>query len=648
MHMIRKTFLCVFTLFFFFGVEQASAQRCYWQQHIDYRMSVRLDVVTNRLSGISHIVYDNHSPDTLHRVFFHLYWNAFQPGSMMDVHSREAGKIVLGLNEQGDSVRDWDPRVRDRIAHLSPGEIGYDSVTVLRMDGRPQKMIYHETILEIPLDKAIPPGGTATFDLSFKCQVPLQIRRSGRDNAEGVRYSMSQWYPKMCEYDFRGWHPTPYVAREFYGVWGNYDVRITLDRRYVIGASGYLQNPGEIGYGYEDPGTVVRRPAGPTLTWHFLAPDVHDFMWAADPDYVHLSAIADNQAHTVIHVLYKRDSAQDAAWHELLKAAIRVLPFIEKQFGPYPFRQYSFIQGGDGGMEYPMGTLIKTASLGAAFHEWMHSWYQMMMGTNESMVPWMDEGFATYAEGKVTDYYDHVFADSVFKNDPAGRKATLEKLDTSLPRGESGAYRGYFYLLSTGLAEPMTTHADHYQTNLAYEENAYSKGAVFLEQLGYIVGDSVLHQILLAYYKQWRFKHPDANDFIRVAEKVSGLQLDWYVEYWINTTKTIDYGIGGVNSNGKTTTLILERIGEMPMPVDLLVTYKDGRQVMHYIPGYLMFGEKAKEDPRMERVVHDPWRWTDPVYKLSIPGDSSGIARIEIDPSGRMADRDRSNNTWSF
>lgn len=611
-------------------------------------MDVRMNVKTNRLQGNQHIKYWNNAPDTLKRVFFHLYWNAFQPGSMMDVRSQELGKIILGINNKGDTVRDWDSRVRDRIEHLGPSEIGYDSVMSIKMDGRTQRMIYHETILEIPLDTPIPPHDSTVFDLVFKCQVPVQIRRSGRDNAEGVRYSMSQWYPKMSEYDFHGWHPTPYVAREFYGVWGDYDVKITIDKSYLLGATGYLQNAQGIGYGYEAPGTRVQRPATPTLTWHFVAPDVHDFMWAADPDYKHISAVADNAAHTVINVIYKNNPATDAAWHNVLKAAIRILPFIEQNFGPYPFKQYSFIQGGDGGMEYPMGTLIKSPSLGTAFHEWMHSWYQMMMGTNESMVPWMDEGFATYAEGKVSDHYYHAFADSVFHNDPRGRKSMLDHLDQALPLGESGAYNGYYYLLKTGLAEPMTTHADHYSTNLAYEENAYSKGAVFLEQLGYIVGAATRDRILLAYYRAWRFKHPDANDFIRVAEKVSGIKLDWYLEYFIKTTKVIDYGIDSVTADQHKTHVVLHRIGEMPMPVDLVVTHKNGRKETHYIPMYLMFGGKHSEHPETPRVTHPAWPWTNPVYELTLPVEKSQIQSLEIDPSQRMADVDRTNNRIDF
>jgi hypothetical protein len=171
----------------------------------------------------------------------------------------------------------------------------------------PQKTILHETILEVPLTKPILPHSKATFEMDVEAQVPLQVRRSGRDNPQtGVRYSMSQWYPKMCEYDYEGWHPTPYVAREFYGVWGDYDVTINIDKNYMVGGSGYLQNPEQIGYGYETPGSKVVRPAGENLTWHFLAPNVHDFMWAADPEYAHFVRRVLNGP--TLHVIYNRDT----------------------------------------------------------------------------------------------------------------------------------------------------------------------------------------------------------------------------------------------------------------------------------------------------------------------------------------------------
>jgi len=193
-------------------------------------------------------------------------------------------------------------------------------------------------------------------------------------------------------------------------------------------------------------------------------------------------------------------------------------------------------------------------------------------------------------------------------------------------------------LVRSRLAEPMTTHADHYETNFAYSQNAYSKGAVFLEQLGYIIGDSLRDKTLLNYYWKWRFKHPPPVDFIHVAEQTSGVKLDWYLEYWIYTTKTIDYAIDTVQPTGTGTRITLRKIGQMPMPIDLLITLKNGQQQFIYIPLDLMFGEKPAEDPAIPRTVLQAWRWTDPTYSFTLSIPYQQIHSIIIDPSKRMAD----------
>jgi len=620
-----------------------SAQPDRWQQRVKYTMNVSMDVHTNRFTGSQTLAYTNNSPDTLYKVFYHLYWNAFQPNSMMDARSRELGKIVYSTGRRGREESDWDQRVKDRILHLGPDEIGYQKVLSLTMNGVSQTYKVDETILEVKLSRPILPRSTVLFQMQFEAQVPLQIRRSGRDNPQtGVRYSMSQWYPKMCEYDYEGWHPTPYVAREFYGVWGDYDVTIHIDKTYLLGGTGYLQNAAQIGYGYETPGTKVERPAGDELLWHFIAPNVHDFMWAADPDFRHLvRRLPDGR---VINVLYKdkHDLHQDTLWNNLADAAVMVLPYIEKTFGPYPYKQYSFVHGGDGGMEYPMSTLINNPGLGTAFHEWMHSWYQGMMGTNESMYAWMDEGFTSYAAALVQSYY---YQESLRRHpDNAGLKQVVEKEKQQLPLNHFGAYSSYFNLVKSGLEEPLTTHADHFNTNYAYSIASYSKGEMFLEQLGYIAGAQTRDRILLEYYRLWRFKHPNASDFVRVAEKVSGLKLDWYKEYWVSTTKTIDYGIDSLwEENGKTE-IRLKMSGTMPMPVDVVVLYKDGSKEMAYIPQYLMFGEKPVEDPSIPRTVFEPWKWTHPTYTFELNHRLTDVKIVEIDPTQRMADVDRKNN----
>jgi peptidase M1-like protein len=604
--------------FIIINLHPVFAQPDRWQQRVKYTMDVDMNVQTNRFTGKQKLEYTNNSPDTLKKVFYHLYWNAFQPNSMMDARSRRQGTMVIRTDRNGNDLVDWDQRIRDRIYNLKPDETGYQKILSLKMNGRPQHFSVEETIMEVILDKPILPKSKVVFDIEFEAQVPLQIRRSGRDNpSTKVRYSMSQWYPKICEYDYEGWHPTPYVAREFYGVWGDFNVNISIDKTYMLGGTGYLQNPNQIGFGYEMPGSKVTQPAGDKLTWKFIAPNVHDFVWAADPEFKHVSRKLRDSL--TINVLYKSSAANAKEWEGLLDMAQKALPFIEKTFGSYPYKQYSFIHGGDGGMEYPMATLI--VGPGAAIHEWMHSWYQGMLGTNESLYPWMDEGFTQYAEARIT----------AFLNNNSGF-------------AQASNYAGYYSLVKSGKEEPLTTHADHYNYNFAYSAAAYSKGAVFLEQLGYITGADVRDKILLEYYRLWRFKHPNANDFIRVAQKVSGLQLDWYKEYWVSSTKTIDYSIDSLWEEGGKTKIRIRMIGKIPMPLDVQLQYKDSSKEIAYIPQYLMFGEKPVEDKSIPRISFEPWKWTDATYTFELNHKLTDIKVAEIDPSQRMADVDRKNN----
>lgn len=591
------------------------AQPDRWQQRVKYIMNIDMNVQTNRFTGKQKLEYTNNSPDTLTRVFYHLYFNAFQPGSMMDNRSRRQGTM------QGGRGADWDGRVKDRILNLKPDEIGYQKILSLKMNGVPQNFLMDETILEVRLSKPILPKSKVVFDMDFEAQVPLQVRRSGRDNpTTTVRYSMSQWYPKMCEYDYEGWHPTPYVGREFYGVWGDFDVSITIDKSYILGGTGYLQNPNQIGYGYEEAGAKVNRPAGSKLTWRFIAPNVHDFMWAADPQFIHKSRkIRDS---LTFHLFYKITNVKGsgaADWEQVLTDAEKAFPYIEKTFGGYPYKQFSFVQGGDGGMEYPMATLL--IGPGAWLHEWLHNWYYGMLGTNEGLYPWMDEGFTSYAEDRVQAWLDG---------------------STGFPY--EGNYNAYYQLVKSGKEEPLTTHGDHYNLNYAYTIASYCKGDIFLEQLGYITGAQVRDRILLDYYRQWRFKHPNAADFIRVAEKTSDMKLDWYKEYWVNSTKTIDYGIDSLWEEGGKTKVRLMKTGLMPMPVDLQLTFKDGSKELHYIPMNLMYGYKPVEDSTIPRIVYAPWKWTSSTYIIETKRKLADFKVVEIDPSLRMADVDRKNN----
>ena len=593
------------------GMAQPKSQP-YWQQRAEYTMEINMDVKSHQFTGNQKLVYYNNSPDTLNKAYYHLYLNAFQPGSMMDVRS---------LN-----IEDPDSRVGSRISKLTENEIGYQHIKSLKQDGKAVTYKVEGTILEVRLNKPILPGSKTTFEMEFEAQVPAQIRRSGRDNAEGVAYSMTQWYPKLSEYDYLGWHTNPYIGREFHGVWADFDVKITIDPTYTLGGTGYVQNPDKIGHGYQKEGTEVKKSDKP-LTWHFKAPNVHDFAWAADPDYKHTTAQVPNGP--TLHFIYQETAENKENWEKLPEFMVKAMQFMNENFGKYPYDQYSFIQGGDGGMEYPMATLITgnrnfNSLLGVSVHEMIHSWYQGVLATNESLYPWMDEGFTSYASDVTMK---HLF-------DPESDRNPHE-----------GSYKGYFYMASSGKEEPLTTHADHYHTNRSYGINSYSKGAVFLHQLSYVIGQDTFMKGMRRYFNTWKFKHPTSIDFIRIMEKTSEIQLDWYLEKFVYTTDQVDYGVKTVVGDGDATFVTLERIGEMMMPVDLYVEYEDGSKEIYYIPLRIMRGTKEVENAQIQRVTKEAWPWTYPTYTLKINNGVSRIKSIEIDPTGRMADIDRSNNS---
>ena len=611
---------------------QLFAQPERWQQQINYKIDASLDVQKNTVKGTEEILYTNNSTDTLRKVYFHMYWNAFQPNSNMDARSRELGKTTF-TSRRGDEVKDWDMRVRDRIQNLKPEEYGIQKVNTITINGKSQQLIEHETILEVVLTQPVLPKSVVKMNVQFEAQVPVQIRRSGRDNKEGVRYSMSQWYPKMVEYDYQGWNTNPYIAREFYGVWGNYDVTLRMDKTYMVGGTGVLQNP-----------TAPLDKDG-NKVWNFKGNTIHDFVWFADNNFKHLSK--EVRKGLTLHVYYKaKDAKADSAWANVLWAAEKALPFMEQKMGPYPYPQYSFIQGGDGGMEYAMATLLVGPSLGTAFHEWIHSWYQHVLGTNESLFAWMDEGFTSYGEEMVSHYYESNFATQSPYISEAAKKQIQVNLDRQsklLPAVQNSNYSGYIALAKSGFEEPMSTHADHFNTNYAYSSAAYSKGGTFLGLLGYLMGEAKRDQLMLNYYNTWKFKHPNANDFIRVAEKTSGLQLQWLKEYWVNSTKTIDYGLNDIQVSGNAALISIQRLGKFPMPVEVVITYKDGTSELHYMPLDLMLGGKQQEGS-VKQINHPEWKWAQPTYTFETTQPLGAIRSIEIDPSQRMPDINRSNN----
>ena len=579
----------------------------YWQQHVDYTMDVTVDVSLNAYSGTQQLVYTNNSPDDLSVVFYHLYFNAFQPGSEMDVRSI--------------TISDPDSRVGDRISRLEKEDYGFMNVLSLHQNNFPVDFNVAGTILEVQLNAPIKSGESAVFDMIFEGQVPPVIRRAGKNSEENVALSMAQWYPKMAEYDFEGWHADPYISREFHGVWGDFDIKLTIDKNYTVGGTGYLQNPDEVGHGY---GQQISNKQTNVLTWHFIAPNVHDFTWAADPDFTHDTLQV--PSGPLLHFLYKTslNEKYKKNWKALQPMASEIIQHYSNTVGKYPYKQYSIIQGGDGGMEYGMCTLITgerpfKSLVGVTAHEIGHTWFQFLLASNESRHPWLDEGFAEYTC-------------TFIENDLLG-KETNDPLRNS--------YNRYISLALSGKEQPMSTHADRYMYNRSYSTSAYRKGALLLAQLKYIIGEENFEATLKRYFKDWAFKHPTPNDFIRSAEKTSGLELEWFLTDWTQTVNTIDYAIKGVSLLGSKTEITLERIGLMPMPVEVEVLLKGGKKLNFYIPLQMMRGEKPTDGD--VRLLGD-WAWAYPIYRFEIRVPGSKIKTITIDVKNETADVNKENN----
>lgn len=593
----------------------------YWQQNVQYKMDIDVNEKNYQYDGKMSLVYGNNSGQSLSKVYFHLYFNAFQPGSMMDHRlvsiSDPDARMVKNLGTKEN------PQYQSRISQLTTDQIGYQKISFVKVNGVKANFKVDGTILEVVLPKAIVDGSKTTFELEWMAQVPEQIRRSGRNSKEGVALSMTQWYPKMAHFDEFGWHLDEYVGREFIAPFGDFDVTIHLNKDYVIGASGVLQNPTEV-KGYSEKAKVKAK--NNKASWRFVAKNIHDFAWAADSKFV-VDSTTTKGGVKLYTVYLPTNSEVISNWKQALGFASEFFDFTSSRFGAYPWPTYTIVQGGDGGMEYGTATLVTggrnlKSLVNVIFHEAAHSWYQHLFGINETVDEWFDEGFTSYVEELGVH---HIF-------EKKGAVATNPVIEP---------YRAYYKLALSGKEEPMSLLADYYNTNYGYSNQAYNKGAVMAEQLGYIIGQENLEKTFLKFYEVWKFKHPTPNDFKRVAEEVSGINLKWYFNLFINTTRTIDYAIDSISDKE----ILIRNKSNLAMPLDILVEYTDGSKELFYIPLREMRGEKPAEGFEMyknvKRTVLEDWFWTKPTY--AIPVDKK-VSKVYIDPTLRLADIESSDN----
>lgn len=586
-----------------------------WQQRVDYTMDVRLLTDNRALEGEQRLVYHNNSPDTISYVYYHLFYNAFRSGSMF---------FRLNRTEENNP--------------LHPSFQGGVRIDSMWQDGVPLTWSIDETILRAELDRPVAPGDSTILRMQWFTQIPLVIRRGGHTSPEGVEYTMTQWYPKLAAYDEHGWHPDIYVRREFYGVFGTYTVSITLPARYVVGATGLLVNPAEVRCGYElgSVDTLLLYPASGKgdKTWRFRAEKVHDFAWSADPGYFHEIARCGD---VTLHLLARRDAR--LRWSRAASMTRRLLAYYSRRFGDYGWPQFTIAQGGDGGMEYPMISMItgfrtETSLWGVIAHELAHQWFYGMVANNETDEAWLDEGFAEYLASEAR-------RDTLDLAQTTNPYTGLDRL--IYPWWYAPNYRNvenYYRLAVRGLEEPLSTYHDRFRDEQS-SALVYNKGEGILRMLQTMLGDSIFDTGMRRYVDRWRWRHPSTRDFEREMERASGMRLDWFFNQWVTLSRTCDFGLTRLSSDqrtdGWTTTIEMERKGECEMPLVLELMYDDGTTSRLFVP------IDGWRHPDLESAA-TPWRWIDRSYRTTI-ATRQEVVRATIDPDMTLLDIDRTDNT---
>ncbi|MEI8134038.1 MAG: M1 family metallopeptidase [bacterium] len=629
----------ILAVLFFLFIKHAAAQPLdYWQQHVSYTISGTLIDSIHSFDGKLAVVYTNNSPDTLHEVWFHLYYNAFQPGSMM--YERSKVQNDRGIGDKIDHYKrsDWGEQ---RISGVS------DESATHGIEQSQMKLQYEisGTIMKVILSHPLKPHDSTEISMVFFVQIPPLTRRGGWMNADGIKYSMSQWYPKICEYDREGWHHQEYVSREFYGVWGDFDVTMNVPAKFCVGATGQCQYPESVGWGYDQIAKGIKKgkvypkdmQQDGMLKWQFKASNVHDFAWVAH-DYIHEW---DTWSDTVtVHCLYK--PSEEKYWAEAMPNTIAMLNHHSKKVGWYQYRNFTNTHGGDGGMEYPQLIMDGSPGLGLIMHEGGHQWFYGMIGNNETRYAFLDEGFTEFIEmtgmdatygryNELSPYRDSSWLTRMFIPDYDSRR---------------NYYKSYLDIASAGYEEPLTIPHDWFREN-ANAGQVYFKTLAGLAQLEYVLGDSVFWLGMKEYFRRWHFHHPNLNDFKRAMQDVSGADLDYYFDEWFGSTRTIDYAACGLNSDKQAdgtykTTVELKNKSLGVLPVDLTLHYNDGSTGIATVP-LAVNQNLGYKKPEAGRLFFPSWDWVRTSYEGTISTPKE-VSWYEIDSSSRMMDLDRGNN----
>jgi hypothetical protein len=613
----------------------------YWQQDVHYKIKAEVDEKTDIITATEELTYTNNSPDTLAFVYFHLYENAFQPGSYTDkLHRANDYPVKFGAYESAG--------LGTQISKLSS-------------NGQELKTELDNTILKVYLPKPLVPGGSARFEVDFKTYFDGKgniRRRMKMFNAYGFKhYDGVHWYPRISVYDRKqGWDTDQHLTREFYGDYGTFDVELTLANNFILDATGLLQNTDEVlpkalrdsidlkrfkDKPWESPPSFHIKPDGTKKTWKFHAENVHDFAFTADPTY--------RMGELTWNGILVRAMAQEphaSRWQSAAAFTASVIKTYSEDFGMYGYPKMVVCDAQDG-MEYPMLTLdggFEPDFHALIAHEVGHNWFFGMVGSNETYRAMMDEGFTQFLDSWACIKLDGPYTVSRFKP----KSPYIQRYQKPTLTINSEVYNRYLFDAAKGDETTLNTHSDHFGSALRHGGGygmVYSKTATMLWNLQYVLGDDLFQKCMQHYFNQWKFCHPYPEDFRNSVIQFAHVDLNWFFDEWIETAQTIDYAVKHVHK-GKTPNeyiITFKREGKMQMPIDFTVKSGDGKTYSYYIPN--TWFEKKTTATLLPRWIG--WDKLQPEYQahVIVPG---GIADVAIDTTNRLADVNMLNNSLKF
>jgi hypothetical protein len=596
----------------------------YWQLETDFTINASLDPATQTITGSEKILVHNNSKDDLDRIVLRLDHNIFRadvPRGLSTPAEQTEGMIVTGIKVAGETI------------DLNAPPVGSNAPAALRVTG------LNRTIATIFLVQPIKAGTTAELEISWETKLP------GGENGRGHRmtqrfdsrlFQPTQWFPRLAKYDdLRGWETSPYLGpSEFYNNFGRFDVSITVPAGWIVSGTGVLQNPKEVLtptaiqrlstvldsdtevtiVGADEKGAGKATAPGDKLTWHFLADKVNDFAWAASDSFVWKAtrATIPGKGAVPIHMVFLPERAR--YFENAGKITRHALEFYSKLWAPYPFPQLTLQDGPSSGMEYPM---VINSNQGAADHETAHQWWPMVLGTNETRYGWMDEGF---------NQYMNILSDA----DASGKSYNLDGLGQSYGR-----------ISGSEDEAPLMWSAN--DAGSGYGFQTYQKTPLMLSMLGGIVGDEAVINAMKKYTAAWAYKHPSPWDYMFFMNNELGQNLEWFWNYWLFTTESVEGSIQEVKTENGTTTIRVKQSGEMPSPVVLKVEFEAEGPAISPMTNAKMIDPLTAEVTWPVTVWFDGNRTFDAVLNFG----TRKIKKITLDPHGRFPDKNVADNEWN-